>query len=298
MGEGEVSKGRMTIQYKKEFEKRYLILTADEEENEFAAKMLSENNIPGLLVFQKRTFNGEVQYYYDVSGKHPLQETSDVPILSGTQIRKLLQSLYGLVGTIAKYFLEVSGIVLDMRYIYEEEGRIYFCYDPACGKTEEEIFDSFGTSLLEMVDHADEESIELGYCFYQMIKEGNKAILQILEEILSGESLSGETIQEDVSVKKEIPPESPEDTWDICEWGEEHPKLRIQKTPDKQTIIYFMILLLVSLGYLGYLFCLNGKLSVETVAGMNGGMAAFIFLGFSCMGIAEAFVDIDIKEKR
>ena len=62
----------MKADYKTELGKSYMILDCVEKEESFAMQMLKENHIQGLLLFEKRSFNGEVQFFYDVTDMNPL----------------------------------------------------------------------------------------------------------------------------------------------------------------------------------------------------------------------------------
>ena len=296
MGEGEVSKSEMKAEYKKEPGKKYLVISPESPEKEFAVQMLSENKIPGLLSFEKRIFNGDTGFFYDVSGKHALQDNLEPLLLSGKKISGLLQSLYCVSGSIGSYFLEIQGIILDVEYIFEDEQGMYFCYNPSSEVKEEQVLETFATRLLEIIDHDDDMAVELGYGFYKMVKQGDKAILQILEEILS-EGVPVDEIEE----KRENRIEVEEDIWMTEEDVEEKCdmwEIFFQKKPDRETLICFVVLLVVSLGYLGYLLCLSQEMSLAGVTGSNSSITAIVFVVLSVLGMTAAFVDIDIKGKR
>ena len=65
----------------------------------------------------------------------------------------------------------------------------------------------FVEQLLEITDHEDEEAVELVYRFYKMVKESEKGIMRILEEVLIQETLISEPEPEEEIYVYEREPE-------------------------------------------------------------------------------------------
>ena len=58
----------MEVEYKREMNRNYMILTPRNSEHAtYTIRMLNGNSIPGLLAFQDKSVDGEVKYYYDIT---------------------------------------------------------------------------------------------------------------------------------------------------------------------------------------------------------------------------------------
>ena len=273
-----------------EWGKKYMVLVPEQEQKVdlFALQMLQENKIRGLLPLEKRVFNGEEKFYYDVSGKQSMAEEPPQQSLSGADIRMLLQSLHCLITELHFYFLDVKGILMQFEYIFKAEKEYFFCYNPSFGdeKTERK-WSMFAENLLGYTNHDDDLAVLLSYDFYRKSKE-KKSILQVLEEVLS---LSLESEDEEV-------PMAEEEDFLIGISGEEESEEQ-KKSFDVITFSIFAIWFLVSLGYLLFLFYSGENIKFSETAGTPNGRIALIFLGLSLLGMLACTVPrIDIKEKK
>ncbi len=233
----------LKVTYKDDFERKYMLLQPGREEDSFVLQMMLENCIRGLLPFEKRLYNGEIVYYYDITGKHSLEDKIKKQPMKEDEIRKLLQGLYGVIKELNSYFLDATGILTDPMFIYENEEEVYFCYVPIKREQEgEKEWSEFAEKLLDLADPDCEEAIYMVYEFYQQIKESTKTISGILEDLL----------REQNPVRNEEEPEKEEELPVWHELPEEEPE-NMQKRgnfPDITAVILFGISLIVSLCYL------------------------------------------------
>lgn len=283
----------MKAEYIEDLGKNYLMLSAGQTENEFAVRMLSENKIQGLLVFEKRMFNGEALHFYDVSGKQALSAGLKETLFSGEEMRCLFRSLYCLAEDLRLYFLEMKGVILDFNMIFRDAKSYYFCYDPSAESVFGNTLEHFAEELPGYIDHEDEEAVMLGYSFYKLVRAGDKAFIQILEEVLS-ESCEKSPWQEDCFEEQE------ENIGEITEKPEEslnRTKNIKFRNPDIWSLVFFAGALLVSLCYLAECCFLTGGLIFDFLK-KGPGIAAFLIAFLSIPGMAAAFVDIDIKAKK
>lgn len=276
----------MKTEYKKELGKSYLVVKPEQKEHVFSAQMLLENRIQGLLSFEKRSFNGETEYYYDITGKRSLESRARKELLGEKDVRRLLQGLYCVTGELYSYFLETDGLLPEPACIYEEEEQFFFCYDPS-GKeeTEQGAAKLFAQELLELINHDDEEAVELTYSFYKLVNESEKGILRILEEVL---------MQEKEDSAEDLCEEQQEVLSLWYDEDAEEPKMTLftkRDRPDLWTVVLFLVSLLVSLGYLV-------ALTLARIADTGTGILAGLFLIISATGMAAGFVDIDIARKK
>lgn len=271
----------MHAEYKKETGKSYLILETEQTEEAFSTQMLLENQIKGLLKFEKRSFNGESNFFYDISGMHSLETLTKRELLQEKEVRRLLQSLYCVVGDLHSHFLDAAGILTDVEYIYEEEERFCFCYYPPeeTGSAEENLA-IFAEQLLERIDHEDEETVQMVYRFYKSAKETEKGILRILEETLIPEGGEKEPEEDNTWY---APDDEAEEVTEIEE------KTEKRYFYDIGAGVCLLISFLVSLCYLGMVCFPDRPDSVPDVIACG-------FALLSLFGIVAGFVDIAGKK--
>lgn len=269
----------MNAEYRKELGKNYMILRPEGAENLFSVQMLLENQMDTLLHFERRVFNGEPEYYYDITAKHTLESSIKKELLREKDVRMLLQSLYYAQEQLYSYFLKPSGLLLNPVYIYQMEEGFCFAYFPTEKKESlEKIQEEFAEKLQEVIDYDDEGAVHLTYRFYQMVKQSEKGLLRILEDVLTEDF---EREEADIEVFEQEEPGNQEEDLSVQK----------QKQPDLYTVALFMVSLLVSLCYLITASCFEKEINVT-------GVTACVFAVASVLGLVAAFVDIDIAEKK
>lgn len=283
MEEGELKK-EMNAEIKKEQGKTYLSFIPEQDYCNFSVQMLTENALKGLLPFEKRIFNGDTYFFFDITGGRRLRHRMEEELLGGSEVRRLLQSLYCLAGELYSYFLEPGCVILDPSYIYERENEYLFCYDSSANsEAEEENISNFANELISCIDHEDEEAVVLSYALYRASKEEGYSLLKILEEALK-EGQKEETAEEKAVADTET------EIADMFEDGEE--KAEKEKIlQDKYTAGIFFLLFVVSLSYFVSGFSGGNLYQTQTIV-------MIIFLILSVPGMVLGFVAIDIKEKK
>lgn len=270
----------MNVTYIKDTGKKYMILQTDQKEHTFSALMIMQNDIRGLLPFECRMFNGKTEYYYDITGKHTLEESAQIQLLQEKDIRKLLQALYGMINELNSFFLEAKGLLLEAIYIYNEEENYYFAFHPSEEQTQmDDKLAVFAEQMLELIDHEDEECVWLTYRFYKMVKESEKGVMNILEDVLTQKRITEQ--EEKVFIDEKEPP------WYTEEVEIPEKKFRV----DYITVGCFFMAFVVSLCYL--LFS-----PFPDVLKSFTGLLGCIFTVFSMLGMAAEFVDIDIAKQK
>ena len=279
----------MIAEYKKELGKSYMIFKPEEKEDLFSVQMLIENQIQGLLCFERRVFNGESEYYYDITGKHSLDSRVQRELLREKDVRELLQGLYCAVSVLHSYFLKPENILVKSEYIYLDETGVYFGYYPSEEVRDmEDILTEFAENLQEQIDYEDEGAMHLTYRFYQMIQESEKGILRILEDVLTENSIRVIREEEEWTEKEA----ADQNLWDEIEEQRQEKENSLKKSkPDINTLVFFLLSFLVSLCYLICVSFPENRMNVT-------GIIACVFVFISISGIVTAFIDIDIKKKK
>lgn len=272
----------MKTDYITELGKSYMILNCKEKEDSFAVQMLEENHIRSLLPFERRYFNGELQFFYDVTGMSALADRIEKKPLGAKDIRRILQELYCVFEEIHSYFLEPEGLLLRAEYIYETSEKILFCYCPSndTGGLEATI-ETFAEKLLDQIDNEEEEALQLSYRFYAQVKDAKKGILYILEEVLT--EADPFSMPEDEQMQVQIPVN------DLSVVPEKE-KIAARK-PDVYIIGCFLLSFLV-----GVCCCFLLPVSFMSDPGMRTVFG--ILMAGSVAGIIVGLTDIDIVRKK
>lgn len=316
----------MNIVYKKELNKNYLVLEKTEEASEFAIHMLEENKIQGLLPFEKRSFNGEESFYYDISGKYTLENLAKMRPLEEADIKGFLEGLLFTMQTCSSYFLDVSGLSLEFDLIYESEGLYSFCYYPMEKESRQDMEEKlkiFAEKLIGLVNHDDEQAVTLVYQFYRLAKENTCTAVQILQKLLeAGQNDIGQNIINQNIIRQNIIHQNeinqteinPKAKWSSVDEAvsadkdslydfsyeadkENKHELKDEKggkeekeiKPDYLTVIIFLILAVGSISYFVYRFMTAEAFSLEAELSCREGLLAAVFLVLSLPGMFLSF---------
>lgn len=175
--------------YKRELNSSYLIFEeqAMDSAQYYQMKMVTENNLRHLLKVSIHNFNGEKQFYYDISGKQTIACLFEKREMDADQLISILSGLSEALSELENYFLEENYLCLNPEYMYLNVNtkQLYLCFYPC---EEEEFFTGirqFAEYLLNCIDHQDEKAVAAGYQLYRFTREENFSFTQIVEEILT-----------------------------------------------------------------------------------------------------------------
>ncbi len=165
----------MEIAYQRNLKNSYMIIRGDAPSSEYDRKMLERRKCSSFLPAEVLDQDGEVQYWYDVSGKQSLDVYLSAHFLGEDFFEKFLSALGQTGEWIENYLLEERHLVLRTETIFLDADTLNcsFCYCPIC---EEELtgqFQKLMEQLLKSVDHRKERAVCLAYRLYDISrKEG------------------------------------------------------------------------------------------------------------------------------
>lgn len=197
---------QLRVSYRREMNHNYMILSDPElQADSYVGKMLSENNIEGLLKFrQKHTEEGDV-YCYEITSKQPLSRLLEGRLISYDEIRAILLSAAGMLRRTEEYLLKEEQILLEPDYIYvePEDFAVFFCLLPGYSQSFPDAFTQLLQYILEKVNHQDHRSVVLAYGLYhESLKEnyGMEDLLKYLSGVERGKNrweMAGASAKED-----------------------------------------------------------------------------------------------------
>lgn len=174
--------------YKRELNFSYFILEeqAMEGTQYYQMKMVTENKISHLLPVSIHHFNGENQFYYDISGKQTLACIFERREIEAGQLVQILSGLSKALTELENYLLDENYLCLEPEYMYMNVNtdQLFLCFYPF----EETDFcqgvQKLSEYLLNHINHQDEQTVNMGYQLYRLTREDNFVFLQIVGEIL------------------------------------------------------------------------------------------------------------------
>ena len=146
--------------------------------NPYAARMLSENRIDGLLAFQEKYMDGRRKYYYDITSHQPLKRLLEHQAANGSEILRLISDLVSALRQLERFFLDADQLCLepDMIYVEPDSFQCVFCLIPETGGNFEEDFRKLAQYLLDHADHDDETAVMTAFCVFKESRKENFGI--------------------------------------------------------------------------------------------------------------------------
>ena len=132
-------------------------------------KMLTNNQIPGLLLVKGRGVNGRSRYEYEITGKTFFGISYTEKALSPMKmIIAIIEDLLAVMEEMRDYLLSPNQLLLDPRSIFMEGGRYYFCYYPSNVKGISESFHELAEFFVRETDYQDRSGIYISYALHKM----------------------------------------------------------------------------------------------------------------------------------
>lgn len=190
----------MIYKIKKELNKTYLIICGNDEiSNDYRVKMLSDNQISGLIPIEIRSINGKKQLYYDITGK--------INIVKLTLQRNVnFDDIVGLFAAIKATVEELNKHLLDGEYLVYEPDLIM--KDMKTNQYEMICIPSAGDGyslvelaelLVENVCAEDEYGVKAAYQLYEMVNEGIDDIKILFDAITEiGKDIPKEEVEQQI----------------------------------------------------------------------------------------------------
>ena len=110
----------MQIQMMYEMNKTYMVVSGDEiyKTEDFRYKMLSSNDIKGILPLQVRSINNEKRLYIDVTGKESILNYFNCHMATREEIKNLFEAIYVISDGIARFLIRETDVILRPEMIF------------------------------------------------------------------------------------------------------------------------------------------------------------------------------------
>ena len=201
----------MEIGYQREIGRNYMIVRGEEltADPGFESRMLSENEIEGLLQFRMRRTGRDCEFCYEITSRQPLSRILQNRKLKGNDIRRIVRSLLKTVSTAKDYLLEENGILLTPDSVYGDPDtlEVLFCMVPGYRGDFCRDLSSFLKYLLEKTDHQDPDGIMTAYHLYEESRKENYGMADLLRCITRQEEYTAQDAEKSIKEEEDSLPE-------------------------------------------------------------------------------------------
>ena len=173
----------------------YLVLSPREvkekEVNTYLDKMITENEIKGLIPCEIRLLDMQERYYYNISSKQAVVNVFEKGQVDEIQTSKLVKNIIAAVKEAKRYMLPEDDFILAPEYVFMNISNfdVGLCYLPGYNRNIKKQLSEFLEFILEKVNHNNEKAIVMAYGLYKLIREGNVSfdnIEEYMRNILEG----------------------------------------------------------------------------------------------------------------
>ena len=154
---------------------------------DYQMRMLSGNQVEGLLKVKGRGMNGSSYYDYDVSGKVSVKAMYERSKISSKDIKTFLSDLRKMIISVENHLLNKHRILLTPEYIFYEKGHYYFCYYPLAEMDFWEEFHSLTEYFVKKADYDDKECVKITFLLHKETMEENYSLEKLVEECMKTE---------------------------------------------------------------------------------------------------------------
>lgn len=178
----------------------YLVVEACEEGG-YKEEMLKNSKIPGLLNVMGQDFNGRHELWYETTGMQPLKASFKQKAPGTEEITELMKQMECLAVRLEEYLLEPEELVLELAYIFEEEGgRYLFLYLPGYDKASCGGLYRLLEEMMEYVDYENHRSVSFLYLLHARSRQqtcGIFSLHRLCKEILEDARVEEQRSRED-----------------------------------------------------------------------------------------------------
>ncbi len=174
----------MKTEFLRTAKKSYMIVKeADYPFEQYELKMIQHNEISCLLQFQVIISDGEVEYWYDVTGMQSLEKQYSFDMVGQVQLQILLQNLIEMKSAMEEYLLDDGNICFSTSFIYYDRfsEKLRFCYIPGLKEQQDSGLRGLFEEILQQLNHADPVAVRMGYDMYERCVQSEFVISDCVE---------------------------------------------------------------------------------------------------------------------
>ena len=152
----------------------------------YQLRMLSQNDIPGLLKIKASGRDGQSRYTYRVNGGISMEKTFSAKDMKKEDIERFMKDLMETVDDIKEHLLDPDRLILKPEFIFIEKGRYRFCYLPEADIEERKplctSFHEMTEYFVKSIDYQDTSGIILVYKIHKETLKQHYDLKRIIED--------------------------------------------------------------------------------------------------------------------
>lgn len=163
---------------------------------DYQMRILSQNQIEGILSVKGRGMNQNSYFDYDVSGKISVKAMYERSKISSKDIKIFLSNIREVLHQVKEHLLNIHCILLRPEYLFYENDKYYFCYYPL---SESDFWDEFHLLteyFVKQADYEDKEAVRMVFLLHKETMEENYSLDHIIEKCLEYKEIYPEEIDE------------------------------------------------------------------------------------------------------
>ena len=171
----------MKMDYRRDLQHNYLVAEDGEDTENYITRMMTENQVQGLLGCECRRMDQKKLYYYDITSKISLAEKCRYKKIKGSEVHLVVQRLLQVLVQLEEYLIPADRICLDWNYIYLDpaSGQPSFCCLPVTEKELEQGVRELLEELLPRLDHQEQDGVSVVYELYQYAVRESFSVMEL-----------------------------------------------------------------------------------------------------------------------
>lgn len=168
----------MELTYRRNAGKSFMVIGGDDFYPDYQIEMCKRNRIEPFLAFETVVADGQLEFWYDITGKQSLEEYVKHKKLESRELELLIKAVYRAVGAASNYLLSEDAIWLAPKYLFvtNSSKEIAVCFCPLEQETFADKFRTLMEYILACIDHEEERAVTISYRMYQITLEPNYGI--------------------------------------------------------------------------------------------------------------------------
>ncbi|MEG0368729.1 MAG: DUF6382 domain-containing protein [Hungatella sp.] len=177
----------MEISYRREMNHNYLMIEENRDEHGYAAKMMLNNPIEGLLRLRIKKMDVQSFFCYEITSKQPLGRLLEHRAITAEEIRCLLLEIASTINRMESFLLKEEEILLQPDFIYVDPDSFQpgLCLIPGRKADFPNDLSKLLEYLLGKVDYQDKDSVVMAYALYRESLKENYGMEDLLKLLFS-----------------------------------------------------------------------------------------------------------------
>lgn len=163
----------MHPEYIRDMHNHYMILKGNTEDKQnYTAKMLMNNSVPGIIQTELRYLDSLDLYYYDITSKKTIKSIYDGKPIDYVITKNLVKEVLQIIENSQEYLLIEHDFIITPEFIFlDNNNQVGLCYMPGFSNNILEQLSYLFEYLMNKIDYKDELAVRLIYALYKESKD-------------------------------------------------------------------------------------------------------------------------------